>query len=59
MSESYYQDGSVCLWLGDALEVGSSPRMRGALKIWHCLSWLGGIIPADAGSTALQPFERP
>ena len=32
--------------------VGSSPRMRGAHKARISLSLLGGIIPADAGSTS-------
>ena len=31
--------------------VGSSPRMRGALKLTHAHSRIDGIIPAYAGST--------
>ena len=34
---------------------GSSPRMRGALRLWATLFELIGIIPADAGSTARRP----
>ena len=30
---------------------GSSPRMRGALRLWWFVQPLVGIIPADAGST--------
>ena len=35
---------------------GSSPRMRGALGLDEKLDTLKGIIPADAGSTALKDF---
>ena len=31
--------------------VGSSPRMRGALNLWSVVALNARIIPADAGST--------
>ena len=36
---------------------GSSPRMRGALGVVRDGTALGGIIPADAGSTVMLPSE--
>ena len=37
----------------DALVLGSSPRMRGALAKLYTYPYAAGIIPAYAGSTAL------
>ena len=36
---------------------GSSPRMRGALEILLAVLFIGGIIPADAGSTRPSCWE--
>ena len=33
---------------------GSSPRMRGARRIAHLMTWRSGIIPAYAGSTTVS-----
>ena len=37
---------------------GSSPRMRGALHWWDDPKSVPGIIPADAGSTALDKSHQ-
>ena len=38
------------LLYGDAIP-GSSPHVRGALTVWDKPEYIGGIIPACAGST--------
>ena len=40
-------------------DMGSSPRMRGALQSLRMQVILKGIIPADAGSTELRSPSRP
>ena len=46
-----------CTFGWEKPELGSSPRMRGALSLTRHFQLSGRIIPADAGST--QWLQRP